>query len=320
MTQLCIDPLARPFRRVEAASSSATDDPERFQDALTAYLRAVAAQAGPCDPALLGAMRGEVLARLRSIVAGGRTVSAVAARGDAGTRGTDVVGHIVRGVAKGTSASSTVFDRLLVSSTPASALRARELFFAREMAFRYRVRDLSRPFRVLVMGAAAIPGVVDAAGRMNARGGAVELVLVDADEAALRSAVGGQGPPPRVRIDSRAVDPVGLAFAEEEAEPLHDLVLISGHLDFAPDQIASRLLDFGFSSLSPGGELLAGHFHRDLTPLDRILMEWWLEWYPYYRSPKEVGALVSRAKVREQGGRAAGMVRGPNVYVVIQRP
>lgn len=319
MTSLCIDPLTRPSRRV-ATSLDASTDPERYYDALETYMREVAGRALLGDADAVRALRAESLEALRPVAAGSRTITAVQARGTAGARGLRVVGHLLKGDPMGETAASALFDRVLVESTPVSAMRARELFLRRELAFRFRMRDLSRPFRVLVMGAAAMPGALEAVKTACARGGASEVTLVDADESALECAAGAGSVPAGVRVEAIAADPVGLAFAEEHELPQQDLVLIPGHLDFAPDDVSARLLEYGYGVLASGGELLAGHFHRDLTALDRVLMEWWLEWYPYYRSPKEVGALVSKSGVRERGGRAAGMVRGPNVYVVVQRP
>lgn len=319
MTLLCApDPLALPLAGVEAAAPLVQGAPRALEDAIREVLQVAAAAQSDSDPAFARSVRDRTLASLSPIAAGAATVRAVSARGATGSRSAAVIERVLDNAPGGDHAAAALFDRLLLRSAPLSAVRARRVFLARELSFRYRMRDLTRPFRVLALGAGPDPEVVAFLRHARTDGAAVAVTLVDPDPDALERASRRLRSAGAGRVEAVCADPVAISGDGDGSEVgRHDFVQIAHQLDFLPDELASRVLAYGYRRLARGGELVAGHLHHDLSPADRALLEWWLEWYPYYRAPREVGALVTTAGL--EGGRAVGLVRGPNVYVILQR-
>ncbi|MBI4878994.1 MAG: hypothetical protein HY812_04945 [Planctomycetes bacterium] len=148
----------------------------------------------------------------------------------------------------------------------------------------------------------------------------VEATLMDGDGGCLaaaraEAAQGGFG----ARLATLHVDPVRASLlGDPRGIAPQDFLFSPGLLDFLPDEVAARCLDFAFRLLGPRGALVMAHYHRDLTAVDRLVMEWWLEWFPYFRTPRDIAALLSGTAVREEG-EVAGLLRGPNVYLVVER-
>jgi hypothetical protein len=68
----------------------------------------------------------------------------------------------------------------------------------------------------------------------------------------------------------------------------------------------------------PGGAFLVAHFEHDLAPLDRLVLDLWLRWTPHFRKPREIARLLGRTSAQGAAS-AAGLVRGPNVYLSVER-
>ncbi|MBL8769021.1 MAG: hypothetical protein JNL94_16740 [Planctomycetes bacterium] len=235
-------------------------------------------------------------------------------------RSFSVVEHVLENEPRGDGPAAREFDRVLLSSHALSALRARRVVFGRELLRRFRARENGAVFRVAALNAGPAPELFDFLTAIGSAGRCVHAVIVDGDEASLRH-VEDRFATMRCEatLELRRIEPARAALLREplSSRPF-DFVYAPASFDYVPDELAARCLEHAFAQLKPGGSLFLAHYHRDLTTFDRMLLEWWLGWFPYFRAPKELARVVTQTSLAKDGT-GAGAVRGPNVYAFIER-
>lgn len=243
------------------------------------------------------------------------------ARHSAGSRRSfSVVEHVLENEPRGEGAAAREFDRVLLSSHALSALRARRVVFQRELVRRFRGRENGAVFRVAALNAGPAPELLDFLATLGPAARHVHVVVVDGDEASLAHVQDrAEAMRCEATLELRRIDPARAALLREplSSRPF-DFVYAPASFDYVPDDLAERCLEHAFAQLKPGGSLFLAHYHRDLTSFDRMLLEWWLGWFPYFRAPKELARVVTRTSLAKDGT-GAGAVRGPNVYVFVER-
>ena len=264
--------------------------------------------------------RGRILEEFEPLVESAGLLRAVRQRTLAGSRNFRALQRASLNRPQGSSPAAEAFDRFLLSTHALSALRARRHFFRRELRYRFRQAPLDRPFRVLSYGAGPGQELLEFLSDIGPAAGKLELTLLDGDADGLRHV---QAQANRIGNGSclvtRQMDPVRSAlFCDDPDLREQDFIYAPCLFDFLPDEVAGACMVFACRLLSERGQFLLAHYHRDLTTLDRLVLEWWLEWYPYFRSPREIARLLQRSILRSRG-RAVGLVRGPNIYLVVGR-
>ena len=265
--------------------------------------------------------RETALEELTPVVRSAGLLREVRRRTESGARNYSALRRAMSNVPSGEDLAAEAFDRCLLSANALSALRARRTFFRRELRYRFQHSPTDKPFRVLSFGAGPGDELLEFLRDQGPQAARIQATLLDGDAdcaAHMKQQLGSNGISSSLEI--RQVDPVRAALLNETCGmEQQDFIYAPCLFDFLPDEVAGRCLEYIYRLLSPRGQFFLAHYHRDLTPADQVVLEWWLEWYPYFRTPKKVGRLLSRNGLARTG-RAAGLVRGPNVYVVVERP
>ncbi len=295
-------------------------DVERIERTMRSFAREAARRLRGHTPAQRKRQRDRCLAALRPLLEPGSVLEAVRKRGEAGTRSYEALCRALGNDPAGDNPAAAGFDRFLMKTNALSALRARRTFFQRELRYRYARAAPARPFRVLAFGAGPRSVLLTFLRSLGPAAERVQATLMDGDAGCLAAARveaerGGFG----ARLTTLDVDPVRASLLGKGQDlGQQDFLFSPGLLDFLPDEVAGKVLGFAFGLLGRGGAMVMAHYHRDLTAVDRLVMEWWLEWFPYFRTPRHIGTLLASTAVREEGV-AAGLLRGPNVYLVVER-
>ena len=271
------------------------------------------------SPAERKEFRDHAFDRLAPVIAESALMRAVRGRRDSGSRSSEALVRALGNQPEGDDNAVMGFERFLLGSTPLSALRARSIFMARELDFRFRQHD-GETFSVLALGAGPRCEAIDLLRDLGPDADAVQVTLVDGDRRNLDAAVetverdnlGGS-------LRCLHIDPIRLTLSDKELVGRQDFIFSNGLLEYLPDPLAVGCLDYAFGRLRGGGELLFAHYHHDLGDADRLVLEWWLQWFPYFRDSKQIARLVRKTSI-PGSGHLAGMSRGPNFYVVVQRP
>ncbi len=209
-------------------------------------------------------------------------------------------------------------DRFVLDSTALAALRARRVFLGRELRHRERRADRSRPFRAASIGLGDHGALIDLLANPVPATAPVEAAIVDVDEEGVTDALDrARGEGGRATVRGASGDP--RALDDELAPRSQDVIVVPAHLDFVSADDAAEVIRRAFDRLAPGGELLTGHWHDDLTPRDRLVLEGLLGWAPVFRRPRALARMV-QGFAGERGATVAGCLRGPNIFFVIQRP
>lgn len=297
-----------------------SEPPEVVQARLEHFMACAGAALRGRAPEERREFRDRVGERLAVAVAESALLRAIRGRREVGTLNFDALRLTFANTAQGDEPLVVGFERFLLQSAPLSALRARRIFARRELAYRCRLHGEERPFQSLSLGAGPEPEGLEHLLERPAEAARLQVTLVDADKKALEQA--------RARADAAGVgaalrcvaaDPVRLALAGGDAQPADlDFVCSLGGFDYLPDPLVVHCVEDAFQRLRPGGEILMAFYHRDLSAADRLIMEWWLHWFPYFRSGKDIATLLRRTSI-PNNGRLAGMSRGPNYYVIIQK-
>ena len=209
-------------------------------------------------------------------------------------------------------------DRFLLDSGALSALRARRVFLGRELMYRWRRSDPARPFRALSLGAGSHSELLELLAFDHVQSEDVEATVVDIDAASLGEVrqraeqLGVDGSVRTIAADPRTFAAAGPTLPDQ------DVITCACQLDFMDDTDVDLVVSQAIDRLAPGGELLLAHWHDDLTAKDRLVLEGFLGWEPKFRSPRLVAHKVQQI-AEERGVVLAGMLRGPNVYFVLQR-
>ncbi len=256
--------------------------------------------------------REALRARIAAGVGVGGTMRAAASAQPDGRRDHAVLRHVLLNVPSGANAAAERFDRWLLATHALAALRARRRFFHRELRLQLKSAPADRAMRILAFGAGPLPEALDVLDERGPDVPRAEVVLVDAAPDVVRA-------PGAPAVTFHAADPMSLLGA-----PPVDLL---GDLDFAyspylfdhaSDAEVLRSIDFLFAHLRPGGQLVFAHYDGELTDRDRLVLEAWLDWTPRFRTRKQLARLLDRTDAKRHGD-AVGLVRGPNVYVVVQK-
>lgn len=191
----------------------------------------------------------------------------------------------------------------------AAALRARRVFFARELLHARRRHDefpTARPFRALLLGACIAPELIAFLHRSAAEScGPMELTVVDSDSAALESLerqAASVHAPAMLSLVER--DPIDERTAHGGDGETQDRVLIAQAFDRAPRAEAAAVLAGAARCLAAGGYLIAAHLHEDLAG----------ECATKRRDAADLLALADGERAD-----AAVLDRGPNRYLVVRR-
>lgn len=230
-------------------------------------------------------------------------------------------GEVLRRVLRHDSAGSgreSELDRFLLDSVALSALRARRVFLVRELLNRWRHSSPRRAFRATSLGIGAHAELLELLAHESVQPVAVEATIIDADARGVEKTlerVRAQGLNGVVRGMVR--DPSRFAGDDGALVP-QDVILAPYQLDFLSDADATSMLDRALEGLAPGGELLTAHWHHDLTARDRLVVGGFLGWEPTFRKPRALARLI-QGVARKCGATAVGLLRGPNLYFVIQR-
>ncbi|MFG0319598.1 MAG: hypothetical protein ACF8XB_20165 [Planctomycetota bacterium JB042] len=209
-------------------------------------------------------------------------------------------------------------DRFVLDSAALAALRARRVFLGRELRHRARRADPTRPFRAASIGLGDHGPLLDLLSGPAAAPALLEATVVDVDEDGVTDALErARGSRTSAAVKGTVRDP--RALDAELAVRSQDVVVLAAHLDFVATDEAEEVIGRAYDRLAPGGELLTGHWHDDLTPRDRLVLEGLLGWAPVFRRPRALARLV-QTFARERGATVAGCLRGPNIFFVIQRP
>ncbi len=318
-TLLAEDPVSTLVLALEARRST-NAAAKAYAGLFEAFVRDAARAMSDRSPLERKAFRDDVAERIAPWVASSGTLAAIRRRESSGSRSFAAVEYALGNRACGDDGVAEAFDRFLLGSSPLAAIRARRLFFKRELSYRLRHVPAGERYRVLVFGSGPRPEVLDVLASDEVDASRAAVTLIDGDSDCLRRSMrfarrhGFEG-----SIRAIEVDPIRASLVCDAA-PLagQDFVYCPTLFDFVPDDVAARCLEFAFRCLRSGAPLIAAHYHHDLTASDRIVLEWWLEWFPYFRSPREVAALLTQANLDAPFG-VAGMMRGPNVYLAVER-
>lgn len=291
----------------------------RVQDRLRQVLGSVGASLASRSAEERRSCRERILEELNPLVGSSGLLLVVRERSLAGARNFRVLRRAQQNRPRGCGPAAQAFDRFLLSTHALSALRARRHFFRRELCYRFRRAPLDRPFRVLSYGSGPGQELIEFLRDIGPAAGRLEATLLDGDADSLRHARAqadrtGNG----ACLMTRRTDPVRAALlGEDQRLAGQDFVYAPCLFDFLPDEVAAACMSFIYRLLSERGQFFLAHYHRDLTIVDRTVLEWWLEWYPYFRTPRGVAKLLQWS-VKDRGC-AVGLVRGPNVYLVVGR-
>lgn len=221
----------------------------------------------------------------------------------------------------GRSAFSLALARVespLRDTTVLASLKARSIFFARELRHGAKHHDPDHPLRVLELGG---DGRELAEFLLDSRGYTfVDAALVSSDVCSLGCAVQyafrlDDG----VRFQLDARDPLSMLHdAERSAWHDRDLVFVPTLLDFVSDAQASRVLDRVLRHLRPGGIMVAATFD-DGIPCDELdLAAEVIGTRPHPRSASALEALRRGSELAcHENVRV--LERGPNRYLLLRR-
>lgn len=265
-------------------------------------------------------LRDRALERLLPLIGSSRVLEAVRQRDAAGARGFPLLLRALQNEPGGADPAAAAFDAFLLACPALSALRARRLFFRRELEYRFANVERGQQFRVLAFGSGPLCEIVDFLECLGPDAARVHATLIDGDAASLESAKRRASAGGFARsLTAHGDDPQRVAlFGGSVKFGLQDFVYSPFVLDFAPDDVVERCLRYAFQQLAKGGMMVFGHYNGDLTPADRVILEWWIEWFPYFRPPQDLSKMV-RKSLANRASSAVGLVRGPNVYVVVER-
>jgi SAM-dependent methyltransferase len=311
--------LAEPVDRLVSACERLDAGDPSGRGALRAALAGVANAWATREPEARCALRDACVRGVERWSAQATLVQR-ARRGEGTRRSFSVIEHVLENEPYGEGLAAKEFDRVLLSSHALSALRARRVVFGRELVRRFRARENGAVFRVAALNAGPAPELLEFLAGLGPEGRSVHAVVVDGDEASLNH-VEQRFAEQRCEatLELRRIEPARAALLREPLSTrAFDFVYSPASFDYVPDDLAARCLEHAFAQLKPGGSLFLAHYHRDLTSFDRMLLEWWLGWFPYFRAPKELARVVTQTSLAKDGT-GAGAVRGPNVYVFIER-
>jgi SAM-dependent methyltransferase len=121
------------------------------------------------------------------------------------------------------------------------------------------------------------------------------ITLIDNDQEALafvRAEVERHGWSERVHLHHANL--VHLALGRQEIGlSYQDLIYSVGLIDYFEDALVTRLMDYGWRCLAPGGELLLGNFHPR-NP-DKAIMDHILDWRLIHRDEAQMDRLFQRS-------------------------
>jgi SAM-dependent methyltransferase len=220
----------------------------------------------------------------------------------------------------GDDLASLVFDDYYLSSPPAQAVRNRLDYLVERLQEQVATRADrgTNPVRILNLGSGPARELVRLSEDATfAR--AADVTCVDLDPAALAFARG--------RLDGRLRRPVTTVctdvahlFKDEalRSEPF-DVVYAAGLFDYLRASLASRLIEGCYRLLAPGGVLIIGNFSRELSPNDRILMAWLLEWILIYRDESDYGEIFAHTSFGPDALTVAYEPLRANMFVLARR-
>ena len=195
--------------------------------------------------------------------------------------------EIYRNEGSGVGRAGPMLDKCLLQIAPCEAVRNRRQLLCREIERLLTERD-----HVAITSLACGPAreVFDVFGRLD-RKSRLAASLVDLDQEALddvtlRSEAAGLDE----NISTYRSNLIKLSVGRENIDlPPQNLVYSIGLIDYFPDDLVVRLLDYIHTILLPGGSVILGNFHPDNAA--KPFMDQVVEWELIHRTEEDMNRL-----------------------------
>jgi CRP-like cAMP-binding protein/SAM-dependent methyltransferase len=194
--------------------------------------------------------------------------------------------------ALGKTRAGRLIDGCFQALPAAQAVRNRRHLLRREIAATVAAVPAERRARITSLASGPAREVCDAVldAALRAR---VEFTLVDMDQGALDFAAGKLGAfDPPVAFECANKNLIHLAVGRGSfPQPPQDLIYSIGLIDYFPDTLVVKLLNFIHDRLAPGGRVILGNFHPD-NPT-KAMMDHVLDWRLIHRDEAKMNALFA---------------------------
>ncbi|MFH1469488.1 MAG: cyclic nucleotide-binding domain-containing protein [Pseudomonadota bacterium] len=202
---------------------------------------------------------------------------------------------IYQNQALGEHPSGRLLDSCFQALPAAQAVRNRRHLLRREIAATIAAAPAGQRARVTSLASGPAREICDLLEDAGLRA-EVEFTLVDMDQGALDFAAGKLGAfDPPVAFQCANKNLIHLAVGRGSfPQPPQDLIYSIGLIDYFPDTLVVKLLNFIHDQLAAGGRVILGNFHPD-NPT-RAMMDHVLDWRLIHRDEAKMNALFRASK------------------------
>ena len=193
--------------------------------------------------------------------------------------------------AGGTGRLGPILDRCFLERHAAAAVRNRRGLLCRQIR-KHANQHPERPTRITSMACGPAREIFDVIEELSDPT-RIQATLIDTDIQALeqvRDEIKQRGLEQHVQAHHGNL--IYLSMGRQKIElPPQDLMYSVGLIDYFNDKLVTRLMNWGHSCLTPGGEMILGNFHPK-NP-DKAMMDFVLDWRLIHRSEEDMNRLYA---------------------------